>query len=244
MASFPAATPHGAIEEVFPEVFRVRGCIAGRGMKFSRNMTIVRHGDALTVINSMRLSDEGEAALAELGRVEHLVKLGAFHGLDDPYYVDRYRPTLWALPGATHKGELATDRELGDESPIEGATVFSFRTTAEPEAAIVIGAGGGTLLTCDAVTNLVDLDGSEGCEGIITAEHGFLRRASIGLFWRNRMRKESGGAPLVHDYQRLLELPWVNLLSAHGPPLLGTAKTDLIETLRYLYKVEIELREE
>ena len=46
-----------------------------------------------------------------LGTVEHVVKIGGFHGIDDPFYVDRYKPTLWALPGATH--ERGVDHRQG-----------------------------------------------------------------------------------------------------------------------------------
>mgnify|MGYP001615266114 CR=1 FL=1 len=62
MPTFPPALPHGAIEEVFPDVFLVTG-----GFRFApllsitRNMTIVRQGAELVLVNSVSLSDEGEA---------------------------------------------------------------------------------------------------------------------------------------------------------------------------------------
>src|SRR5262245_22869612 len=115
-STFVPAMPHGAIEEVFPDTFFVQGTTRpnfnGLNWQFSRNMTILREGEALTLVNSVRLDDAGLAALERLGRVTNLVKIGAFHGYDDPFYVDRYRPRLWALPGATHEGGLKTDVEL------------------------------------------------------------------------------------------------------------------------------------
>jgi len=238
---FPAPTPHGALEELFPDVFIVRGSYVYTQYKMAltRTMTVVRQGGGLTLLNSVRLDDAGEAALTALGTVEHVVKLGSFHGLDDPYYVDRFGATLWAPPGATHKRGLATDRELGEDAcPIAGATLFLFRTTRLPEAAIRIEAGGGTLLACDAVTNLIDLDGSSGVEAVVTRENGFLRPASIGGMWRSSMTKEHGPS-LILDYQRLLELPFHNLISGHGPPLLGTAPADLRATLRSVFGAKV-----
>ncbi len=238
---FPAPTPHGALEEVFPDVFIVRGSYVYRQyeMTLTRTMTVVRQAGALTLLNSMRLDDAGEAALTALGTVEHVVKLGALHGLDDPYYVDRFGATLWAPPDATHKRGLTTARQLDESTcPIEGGTVFLFRTTRLPEAAIRIDAGGGTLLTCDAVTNLVDLEGSSGMEAVLTRENGFARPASIGAQWRNTMTKEHGPSLLL-DYQRLLELPFQNLISGHGPPLLATARADLRDTVRTVFGVKV-----
>ena len=49
-------------------------------MGISRNMVVVRSGDELTLLNPIRLDDTGEAALAELGRVRHLVRLGGMRG--------------------------------------------------------------------------------------------------------------------------------------------------------------------
>lgn len=31
----------------------------------------------------------------QLGTVKHLVRLCGAHGMDDPYYMDKYKPTLW-----------------------------------------------------------------------------------------------------------------------------------------------------
>src|SRR3954468_11471301 len=98
--SHPPAMPHGAIEEVFPDVFVVRSSFrAGAGVTFDRNMTIVRQGGELVVINSARLTEAGEAELGKLGKVTHVVRAAAFHGADDPYFVERFGATLWGAPG-------------------------------------------------------------------------------------------------------------------------------------------------
>src|SRR4051812_14909963 len=102
MDRFPAAMPHGPIEEVFPNVFFVTGTMRGPFFEsvwqFSRNMVVVREGDRLTLVNAVRLGEEGLAALDALGKVVNVVKIGSMHGVDDAFYVDRYRATYWALP--------------------------------------------------------------------------------------------------------------------------------------------------
>ena len=69
MSTFPKALPHGPIREVFPGIFFVTGGFGfGPGLRITRNMTILRQGGDLVVVNSVRLSPEGEA---ELGEVLH-----------------------------------------------------------------------------------------------------------------------------------------------------------------------------
>jgi hypothetical protein len=105
--------PHGPIEEVFPDVFLVRGSFApSRGIRFDRNMTIVRKGGELVVLNSVRLSDDGEAQLAKLGKLKHVVRLGAFHGADDGYFVERC-----ALPTRRSRASCSTSRRRCRPSP-------------------------------------------------------------------------------------------------------------------------------
>jgi len=92
-SKFPPAQPHGALREVFPDVFFVTGTAGLPGplpVRFSRNMTVVRAGERLTLINSVRLSEEGLRALDALGKVTDVLRLAGFHGMDDPFYKDRY----------------------------------------------------------------------------------------------------------------------------------------------------------
>ena len=99
MSAFAETLPHGDIDEIFPDVFLVRGTFrAGPGLSFGRNMIVLREGDALTLVNSVRLSPEGERALDRLGTVRHLVRLGFFHTRDDPYYRSPVSYTHLTLP--------------------------------------------------------------------------------------------------------------------------------------------------
>ena len=95
MPSFPPALAHNAIEEILPDLFFVSGAMETVLMdldwQFSRNMTIVRDGERLILINTVRLDDDGLAELDRLGKVTDVIRLGALHGRDDAFYVDRYQ---------------------------------------------------------------------------------------------------------------------------------------------------------
>lgn len=95
--TFRTALPHGPLVEIVPDLFVVTGTfrIALGAIGFPRNMTVLRRGHELTLFNTVRLTTEAERELAALGEVRHVVRLGAFHGADDGYYLHRYDPTFW-----------------------------------------------------------------------------------------------------------------------------------------------------
>ena len=53
--ALPAAQPHGPLVEVFPDVWQVTGSFGfGPGLRIPRNMTVVRQGDELVIVNTVR----------------------------------------------------------------------------------------------------------------------------------------------------------------------------------------------
>ncbi len=94
MDPFPEALPDGPIEEVFPDVFFVTGTmqtqLMGAHWHFSRNMTVVRDGGVLSLINSVRLDAAGLALLDAFGRVVQVLRIDSLHGRDDAFYKARY----------------------------------------------------------------------------------------------------------------------------------------------------------
>ncbi len=222
MTTFPAAQDHGALEPLFPDVWRVRGSFrVGPGMSIPRNMIVLREGRALTVVNAVRLSAAGEAALAELGEVKHLVKLGHFHGLDDPYYRDRFRPTFWApKPADADTRELASD----GASPLERARPFRFEGTAGREGALLVAQDAGNLLvTCDSVQNWESAAGSSFLGGIVVRLMGFIEPAKIGPIWVKKLTDEDP-SKVRPDFERLLGLDFTHLVGGHGELLRDGAK--------------------
>ncbi len=194
-----ASPPFGKINEVFPDVFHVEGGFrAAPGISITRNMTIVRQGGELTILNSVRLSPEGEAQLEKLGKVTHLVRVGAFHGADDPYYMHRFSPTLWAPPGIKHSGDLTTGRELvPGASPIEGSTVFAFARGKAPEVAILLERDGGVLITCDSYQNWTTFDGCSFAGRLMMRAMGF-GPTLIGGPWTKAMGPDVRADPGPH----------------------------------------------
>jgi len=225
MGELPPALPHGKIEQVFPSVFFVTGAmktaLMGGHWHFSRNMTIVREGDALTLINTVRLVEPSLAELEKLGRVVNVVKIGSLHGRDDAFYVSRYRARFWAAPGMTDEHGLTLDEELvpDGEIPFAGCSVFAFRSTKLPEIILRIDRAGGILVAADALQNWVAPNEFFSDESRATmTDMGFFQLANIGPVW---MRVNE---PRGDDFARLAQLSFRHVLCGHGDPLRDKAK--------------------
>lgn len=226
MTQFAEAMPHGDIEEVFPDVFFVTGSmktvLMGAHWHFSRNMTVVLHGTELTLINTVRLSDEGLAQLDALGSVKHVVRIGALHGQDDAFYKDRYNATFWALARVQHDHALVPDQVLQAEGemPFPGASVFVFEQTKLPECILHIEREGGILVACDALQNWLGADAFFSEESRQMMEKmGFFQSANIGPVWMKL------NEPQAQDFARLKELDFRHALCGHGSPLKDCAHT-------------------
>ncbi len=233
MTQFPAQLPHGEIREIFPDVFFVTGSVDMMpGIRISRSMTILRDGDALTLISPIRLDETGLEALDALGRVTNIVKLGAYHlgahnGLDDPFYVDRYSTKLWALNGMDHKGGLTADHILspGGEMPVRDVSLFVYETSKMPEAMFLLNREGGIIIAADSLQNWAEVDEffSDAAANAMT-KGGFIRPANIGPEWKRHC------SPDPAEFDKVAELTFRHLLPSHGTPLLNTAKDDLAAT--------------
>ncbi len=238
MVQFPPALSHGDIEEVFPDVFFVSGAmetvLQDMDWKFSRNMTVVRDGERLIIVNSVRLGEEGLAELERLGRVTDVVRLGSLHGRDDPFYVDRYGAEYWAMPGMEHETGLQATSTLTQESPlpISDASLFDFRTTRIPEGILCLDRAGGILIACDALQNWVAPDEyfSDASRELMQ-QMGFFQPANLGPVWVQRAE------PGADDFARLKALSFKHVLCGHGDPLRDTAHQDYCATFNRIFGV-------
>ena len=132
---YPPAYPHGPLQPIGDDLFMVRGAIDfNRFVRLSRNMAVVRSGSELTLVNPVRLSEAGLRELDALGAVRHLVRLGSFHGSDDPFYMYRYKPLFWSQKGGKRYKTPTPDRELteGGELPFPGARLIAFSASLHP----------------------------------------------------------------------------------------------------------------
>jgi hypothetical protein len=188
-------------------------------------MTVIDGGQGLVVLNAVRLDEASQAELDELGEIRHLVKLSDSHGIDEPFYADRYKPTLWSLPDAD-LGDLTPGESLSGEGPVKGGVVVDYGQTAGwRESAYWVPSGGGTLVTCDAIQNCADMEFASFGGRIITSVMGFKGGVIVPPMWR-RFQKLSG--PAVKDtLSRLTQLSFQNLVTGHGPPVIGGADVQL-----------------
>jgi hypothetical protein len=219
MTEYHPVMPHGPIQEVFPDVFHVTGTMRaeffGSMWQFNRNMTIVRDGDRLTLINTVRLDDAGLAALDKLGRVENVVRIGDMHGVDDRFYVDRYKACFWALPGMRVGDGLKVDKVLieGGEMPVSDSSLFEFKTTVSHECILRLDREGGIMIACDSLQNRVGPDELFDDETVEKMKNiGFFTPTSLGLAWLQESQ------PKPEDFVRLKAVPFRHALCGHGAP--------------------------
>lgn len=233
MDQMPPALPHGQLEEVFPDVFFVTGMMKTVLMdvpwQFSRNMTVVREGTALTLINAIRLDDAALAQLEALGRITNVVNIASMHGRDIAFYTTRYGATFWALPGMQHEHGLTPDKELTPDGqmPFAGCSLFNFRTIKRPEGILHIDRAGGILVSGDSLQNWLAPDEffSEDSRKMMT-EMGFFQAANFGPLWMKV------NEPKAEDFVHLLELPFRHVLAGHGSPFWSTTRDTAKEAYR------------
>ena len=235
----PPAWPHSKIKEIFPDIFFVTGMNKthhdGVDLQHSRNMIIIRNDDKLSLINTVQLDEAGLSELNSLGKVESVIRIGAFHGRDDAFYIDRYSAKLWALQGMQHDNRKTTDVELVLDGPMPfpNCSLFMFETSITPEGALYISREGGILITCDSIKNWVTKDPffSEETAKIYKGQ-GFFGRATVSMEWQKATKVNPA------DFMRLNSIHFSHLLSAHGEPLLNTAHEDLEVTLKKEFPIE------
>jgi hypothetical protein len=228
---FPPAQPHGELREVFPDVFFVTGTVGLPGplpVRFSRNMTVIRVGDRLTLVNSVRLTDEGLRALDALGKVTDVVRLAGFHGLDDPFYKHRYGAKVWAVKGQRYtKGLDARVTETYFEAdvamdastalPVSNAKLYLYGTTP-PEAILVLDRDGGLAVAGDSLQHWHQTDTYFSfVGGVVMKLMGFIRPFNVGPGWFKQAK------PTAEALRGVLALRFEHLLPAHGDLVRGKA---------------------
>jgi hypothetical protein len=238
MEQFPAALAHGSFEEVFPNVFFITGAmetvLMEKDWQFSRNMIVVREGTNLIIFNSVRLDEEGLAHLESLGTVTDVIRVGALHGRDDAFYVDRYDATYWTLPGLESELAVSKIQTLSPDTqlPIPDASIFLFEKTQVPESIIRLEREGGILIGCDAIQNWEAPDQYFSEESIgMMQEMDFFKPANIGPVWMQ------AADPQAEDFIRLLEVEFKHALCGHGKPLCQTAKEDYRRGFSCLFEI-------
>lgn len=226
------ALPHGELTEVFPSVFFVTGGFRMAPLvSFSRNMIVVREDDRLVLIGSVRLSDAGLAALDALGRVTDVIRLAGFHGMDDPFYKERYGAKVWVARGMSYQRgfdaakttanpyfEADVELDADAELPLRGASLYAF-STRPPEALLRLPHEGGILVSGDCLQNWGKTDRYFSLVGkLMMKSMGFIKAHNLGPGWVKAAR------PKVEELRGVLDLEFEHLLPGHGEPVIGGAK--------------------
>lgn len=234
MKNYTPAWPHSEIKEIFPDIFFVTGTNKtvhdGVNLQHSRNMIIIRNQDELSLINTVRLTEQGLLSLDQLGKVKHILRIGAFHGRDDAFYLDQYHASLWALKGMQDEHGHSTHFELTTQTKLPfNASVFIFETSKFPEAILHINHEGGIIITCDSIKNWLGPDEYFNEESAkLYQDNASFGPASISKVWQQACQVD------ISDFNRLLQLPFRHLLSAHGQPLLHHAHEQVTNTINKL----------
>lgn len=239
---FTPAWPHGDIQEIFPDLFFVTGTNKvqheGVNIQTSRNMVIVRNGYELTLINTVRLNEEGLKKLDKLGKVTNIVRIGAFHGRDDAFYKSQYPSSkLWILKGMTYDNSLKADLELvaDGKMPFPGCSLFVFETSDLPEGILHIAKEGGILITCDSIQNITCTDQFYSQETTKSFyDQGLVKPANISQIWLGATNTKGS------DFEKLLKnMSFCHIITAHGAPLINKAHEQVSETFSRVFKKKL-----
>jgi len=239
----PAARAHGELREVLPDVFLLTGTMRTPGplpVNFSRNMTVVREGGRLVLVNSVRLDEDGLRRLDALGKVTDVIRIAGFHGMDDPFYKERYGARVSVVRGQRYvagfnpdapETYLTADAELDASAalPLSGARLYVIGSRP-PEGMLLLEREGGILISGDCLQNWQAPDEYFNFGGRLALRAlGFIKPHNVGPAWLKQAK------PPIPHLLGLLELPFDHVLPAHGSAVIGDAKSKYRARLQALH---------
>lgn len=234
---YPPSYPHDEIKGLYPGVYLLHGSIKmGPGMRINRNMLILDNGGELTLVNPVRMSEEGLSRLEKLGSINNILRLGNFHGLDDSFYLDRYKCEFWAQDGqTTYKLPQSTKLiSVNSESPFPNSEFFIFETAKSPEAALLL-KDKKLLITTDSVQYHADWSYFTWFTKLVFKVMGFKEGINIGPPWIKHVTPKGGS--MKADFDKLLALDFDSIVAAHGLQLESGAKEALNAEVRRVFRL-------
>lgn len=237
--TYPDAQPHDPIKQLDDNLFVVHGSVKLMPIaRITRNMAIVQNENELTLINPVRMDESGLKRLEQLGEVKHVLRLGPFHGLDDPFYVDRYKTEFWAFEGGTTYPTPAITKPLTENGalPFPDASLFAFQHLSQPEGAILLAGSPSTLLTCDSVQSYSTpphMPHTNWVAKLLLPLLGFPNKTLIGPLWIKGLAEDKDA--MRPEFERLLALNFDRLLSAHGTFVANNAHTELEQAFAVMF---------
>lgn len=236
MPIYPPAYPHQALEQIYPNVYLLHGSIKmGPGMWMNRNMLVLKDDDKLSLINPVRINDEALKSLDMLGKVKHIMRLGDFHGLDDPFYLDKYQCEFWAQAGQGTYTTPKPSHEINTQanSPFPNSDFFIFESARYPEAALLLKEHK-LLITTDSIQYHADWSYFSWFTKFVFKLLGFKKGINIGPPWLKRVSPKGGS--MKKDFDELLKLDFDGLIAAHGKLLETGAKQHLKNEMLSVFK--------
>jgi hypothetical protein len=230
------AYPHGEFIKLYDSVYLLRGSIKmGPGMRMNRNMVVLKENDVLTLINPVRMNEQGLVSLDALGLVKRIVRLGDFHGLDDAFYLARYECEFWAQEGqgTYHSPTPSTIITPSTLSPVNDSEFFIFNSAKYPEAALLMHKHK-LLITTDSIQYHSDWLYFTWFTKQVFKLLGFKVGINIGGPWLKRVTPK--GATLENDFRQLLALKFDAVVAAHGSHMPSGAKEALRMELAQVLK--------
>ena len=193
---FPEVQRHGDLAELFPGVHLVTGSVGLKGpppMRFSRNMTVIVQDGEVSLINSVRLDDAGLAALEALGTVSHVFRLAGFHGMDDPFYKDRYGAKVWSVDapylagfgdGSTPYFKADTVIDESTALPLKDTRLVAIKSAKTAEALLHLDRESGILISGDCLQNWGRTNRYFNIPGRVMMKMlGFIKPHNVGPGW-------------------------------------------------------------
>jgi len=238
---FAPAYAHQSIETLYPNVFMLSGSIRmGPGLYMNRNMIILREDQQLTLINPVRMSDEGLTEMDQLGKVCNIIRLGDFHGLDDEFYMARYQAHFWCQAGQASYLNPLPDITIDKNTmaPIKEAEFFIYEQAKYPEAALLL-KDHKLLITTDSIQFYQDWHYFSVLSKLVFKLMGFKLGMNIGGPWIKRVSPKGGS--MLQDFQALMALDFDGLVAAHGSCLTTGAKPLIQEEMTRTFKMDSPL---
>ena len=228
---FPEAHEHSDLKDLLPGIHFVTGTVdmsVQLPMRFSRNMTVIRNNGGLTQVNAVRLDKEGLEALDQIGSVDNVIRLAGFHGMDDPFYQDRYGAKVWSVDApyvsgfGTGSEPYSTPDVTIDENtdlPVESAQLMLFESAQPGEALLLLERDGGIIVSGGCLQNWATTDRYFSLPAkLMMRLMGFIKPNNVGPGWLRAAKPDRS------EVKRILELDFRHVLPAHGSPVLGDAK--------------------
>ncbi|MFQ5635744.1 MAG: hypothetical protein ACE5G3_10515, partial [Gammaproteobacteria bacterium] len=149
--------------------------------------------------------------------------------------VARFRAQFWCQAGSTRYAEPRPDHELAEGAPlpIAGAELLEFRETKKPECVLLVNRGDGLLITCDALQHYGTLERHSLVARVSMPFMGFRKTLLIGPLWLKYMTRGNGS--VRPDFERLAQLKFDALISAHGTPMMTGAHAALRKAIEHAY---------